>query len=81
MTDLEAAWAAVHEHTPEDCYARRPYFNERQDRWEEYAYDQSETPVVCKREREWTAVGPTEVRCVQEMARCLAELKAGRWPR
>ena len=81
MTDLAAAWDAVHDATPEDWYVGRPYYGERHDRWEQYAYDQSETPVVGKREREWTAVGPTEVRCVREIARCLAELKAGRWPK
>jgi hypothetical protein len=27
-----------------------------------------------------TAVRPTELRCVPEMARCLADLRAGRWP-
>jgi hypothetical protein len=78
--DLELAWAAVHDATPEDWYVGRPYFDERHNRWEQYAFDASETPVVGKRSREWTAVGPTELRCVQEMARCLAELRAGRWP-
>ena len=46
-----------------------------------HAFDPSETPVVGKRSREWTAVGPTELRCVQEMARCLGELREGRWPK
>jgi hypothetical protein len=45
-----------------------------------YAFDPSQRLVVGKRSREWTAVGPTELRCVEEMARCLGELKAGRWP-
>ena len=54
--DLEAAWDAVHDATPEGRY-------------------------VGKRSREWIAVGPTEVRCAMEMARCLDELKAGRWPK
>ena len=45
-----------------------------------FAFDPSETPIVGKRSREWTAVGPTELRCVQEPARCLGGLKAGRWP-
>ena len=56
-------------------------FDERQNRWEQYAFDRAETPVVGKRSREWTAVGPTELECVRTMARCLAELKAGRWPK
>ena len=46
-----------------------------------YAYDRAETPVGGKRSREWTATGPTELRCVQEMARCLGELREGRWPK
>ena len=45
-----------------------------------HAFDPSETPVVGKHSREWTAVGPTELRCVEEMARCPAELREGRWP-
>ena len=45
-----------------------------------YAFDPSETPDVGKRSREWTAVGPTELDCVRTMARCLAELKEGRYP-
>jgi hypothetical protein len=44
------------------------------------AFVPSERPVVCKRSREWTAASRTEPRCVQVMARCLGELKAGRWP-
>ena len=73
--------AGVHENTPTPCYVGRPGYEERHNRWEQYAFDPSEKPVVGKREREWIAAGPTEVRCVQEMARCLGELKAGRWPK
>lgn len=57
------------------------YFDERHDRWEQYAFDESETPVVGRRSREWVAVGPTEARCVREMARCLRELRESRWPK
>ena len=59
----------------------RPGFEERYNSWSMYAFDPSERPIVGKRSREWIAVGPTELRCVQEMARCLAELREGRWPR
>ena len=52
--------AAVHDATPEGWYFGRPYFDERHNRWEQYAYDSAEKPVVGKRSREWTAVGPTE---------------------
>lgn len=46
-----------------------------------YAFDLSEKAVVGKRSWQWTAVGQTELECVRDMARCLGELKAGRWPR
>jgi hypothetical protein len=46
-----------------------------------FAFDPSEKAVNGRRERQWTAVGRSELECVQEMARCLGELKAGRWPR
>ncbi len=46
-----------------------------------YAFDPSERPVVGKRSREWTAIGPTEEAVVREMARCLREIGAGRVPR
>lgn len=73
-------WAAVHNATPDGWYVGRPYFDERHNRWEQYAFDPRETPVVGKRLRKRTVVGQTELHCVQEMARCLGELKAGRWP-
>ena len=80
MTNLEAARAAVHENTPEGWYVGRPGIEERYGQWSMHAFDPSEKPVVGKRSREWTAVGQTELHCVEEMARCLGEIKAGRWP-
>ena len=59
----------------------RPYFDDRHNRWEQYAYDPSETPVVGQRSREWVATGQTELHCLQTMARCLRELREGRWPK
>jgi hypothetical protein len=44
-----------------------------------FAFDTTETPVVGKRSREWTAVGQTELHCMQTMADCLRALGAGRW--
>lgn len=81
MTDpaLAAAWDAVHEHTPEGWYVGRPGYVGRYRQWSMYAFDPSEWPVVGKRSREWTAVGQSELHCVEVMARCLAEIKAGRW--
>ena len=80
MIDLEAAWAAVHENTPEGWYVGQPMEHPERAEWSQYAFDPSETPVVGKRSREWTAVGQTRLHCVQTMAYCLAELMAGRWP-
>lgn len=59
MTDLDliVAWPVVHDATPEDWYFGRPYFDERHNRWEQYAFEQTERPIVGKRSREWTAVG------------------------
>jgi hypothetical protein len=42
--------------------------------------DDPDSRLLRARSREWAAVGPTEIRCVQEMARCLRELREGRWP-
>lgn len=57
----------------------RPGFKERYNQWS-MAFDPSETPIVGKRSREWTAIGRIELECVQVMARCLGELREGRWP-
>ena len=78
-TDLRAAWDAVHDATPDGWYVGKPGYEERYNQWSMYAFDPSEKAVVGERSREWTAVGPTELRCVEEMALCLAELKAGGW--
>jgi hypothetical protein len=83
MTDeaIAAAWDAIHENTPEGWYVGRPGYEERYRQWTQYAFDPSETPVVGKRSRESVATGRTELHCLRVMARCLAEIKAGRWPR
>ena len=79
MTDLEAAWATVHDNTPDGWYVGQPEHPERNE-WSQFAFDPSEKPIVGKRSSEWTAVGQTELGCVQSMARCLGELREGRWP-
>ena len=83
MTDeaLAAAWEAVHENTPPGWYVGRPSYVDRYRQWNMYAFDPAEKPIVGKRSREWTAVGQTERHCLWVMARCLAEIKAGRWPK
>jgi hypothetical protein len=70
MTKLEAAWAAVHDSMPEGWFVGRPMEHPERNERSQFAFDTIETPVVGKRSREWTAVGQTELRCVQEMARC-----------
>ena len=59
----------------------RPGYVDRYRQWNMYVFDSSERPVVGKRSREWTAVGQSELHCVQVMARCLEEIKAGRCPK
>ena len=58
MTDLEAAWSAVHENTPDGWYVGQPMEHPERNEWSQFAFDPSETPVVGKRSREWTACGP-----------------------
>lgn len=52
----------------------------RLNRWAP-AFDPSEKAIVGVRTREWTAVAPTEVEVVLEMARCLREIVEGRVPK
>ncbi|MGZ8803500.1 MAG: hypothetical protein ACXWZL_13065 [Mycobacterium sp.] len=46
-----------------------------------YAFDPTERPKVGLRNKEWTAVGRSELHVVQVMAHCLREISAGRVPR
>ncbi len=43
-------------------------------------FDLTERAKVGRRQREWTAIGETEVECVRAMARCLREIREGRVP-
>lgn len=82
MTDIEAAWDAIHDATPPSWFVGRPAFEERRSPpWSQYAFDPDEKPKVGHRSREWTAVGMTELDCLEEMARCLGEIREGRAPR
>jgi hypothetical protein len=82
--DLEAAWAQVDAaNATLRWYVGRPSLHEERDFWEMYAFDPTENAKVGVRSREWTAVAPQEVGqigVVLEMARCLAEISAGRVP-
>ena len=81
MTDLEAAWDELHAAVPKGWVAGRPYHHEERRTWEQYAFIPSGAPRGGRPKKEWIAVGPTEVACVREMARCLGEIRDGRWPR
>ena len=79
MTDdeIEAAWDEVFDALPAAWSVGRPSYH---DEWTQYAFDSFERPSVGIRSRAWTAIGPPEVACLREMARCLRELGAGRVP-
>lgn len=73
--------AAAHDNTPRAGTSDGPTGTSDTTAGSMYAFDPRETPIVGKRSHEWIAVGPSELRCLQEMARCLAELREGRWPK
>lgn len=83
MDELEAAWNELHE--ANEAVSRfvgdRPTSRVLAVPWSQYAFDPKERPKVGRRSREWTSIGPSEVRCVRNMARCLRELSEGRVPR
>ena len=81
MTDLEAAWAAVHENTPKDWYVGKPMEHPERNEWSPFACDPSKTPIVGKRSREWTAIEQTELHCVQTDGLLPGRAEAGRWPK
>jgi hypothetical protein len=81
VSEIEMAWDEVRAANTMGWRVGTPSFHDEADRWEQYAYDPSERPASGTRSREWIAVAPTEVMCVREMARCLRELREGRWPR
>jgi hypothetical protein len=78
---LEDAWDAPHDATPAGWYVGRPAYHDERHEWQQYALDPAERAVVDVRKREWTAVAQTEEGVVREMARCLAEISAGRVPK
>ncbi len=77
MTDLAAAWDALHEATPAGWHVGRPSYHDERREWLMYAFDPSERPKVGLRSREWTAVSQSEEGVVREMARCLREIAGG----
>ena len=79
-TDLEDAWYDLHDAKPAGWFVGRPSYSERYKAWEQYAFDPSERAQVGLRSRECTAVAPTEVEVVRELARCLRLTREGRVP-
>ncbi len=70
-TDLEAAWDDLHGAKPPGWFVGRPFYNERRKACEQYAFDPREKAKVGVRSREWTAVAPTQLEVIRELARCL----------
>lgn len=78
---LRDAWQSLRAATPPGWLMGRPGYNPERRVWELYAYDTTADSQAGLREREWTAIAESEEGVVREMARCLAEIKAGRVPR
>jgi hypothetical protein len=74
VTDLAAAWDAVHEATPPGWQVGRGYYHDERGVWEQCAWLPSGRARGSGPEKDWIAVGATEVECVREMACCLREL-------
>lgn len=77
----ETAWDDLNQVIPDGWTIGRPSFHPERDEWLQCAFDPSERPKVGLRSREWTAVHPTQIGVVREMARCPREIRAGRPPR
>ena len=79
---VDELWAQIHEATPPGWFVGRPAFEPRRAvPWSEYAFDPAEKPKVGHRSREWTAVGMTEEACLEEIARCLDQVRDREVPR
>lgn len=81
--ELAATWADVHAaNEPLGWFVGQPTEpTVRGLEWTQYAFDPRETPRVGRRTREWTAMAPTQLGVLREMARCLREISGGRAPR
>ena len=79
---IEAAWLEVHAALPPGWFVGHPAFESRRAvPWSMYAFDTTEKPKIGHRSREWTAMAPTELDVLVEMARCLGEIRLGRVPK
>jgi hypothetical protein len=78
---LYRAWDALQAAAPRGWYVGNPSFHPERNEWLLYAFDPSESAVGGLRKREWTAIAQTEEAVIAEMARCFAEINAGRVPK
>ena len=82
--DIAAAWSEVHEALDAlpGWFVGRPAFEVRRDPpWSMYATDRFAGQKIGRRAREWMAIGPTELRVLQEMADALRAVSEGRVPK
>lgn len=80
MSELEAAWNAVHDAKPDGWFVGRPTPHPEAREWVMYAFDPRERAIAGHRSRQWTAVAATELEVLREMARCLRLIRAGEVP-
>ena len=78
---LEKAWDEIHLAKPAGWWVGPPSFHVERNEGAMYAFDTTERAKVERRSREWTAVAPTQIRVVREIARCLQEIRDGRVPK
>lgn len=81
MPDPDDAWSLIHDATPRGWFVGRPGYDPTRRQWTQYAFDPTEKARVGNREREWVAVGETELHVLEQMAYSLGEIKEGRVPR
>ncbi len=72
--DLAEAWDELFAAFPDGWAVGRPVYDPGARVWTLYAFLLSERPTVGKQMNAWTAVAPTELGVVAEMARCLREI-------
>jgi hypothetical protein len=80
LTDIDDAWTELHDAKPAGWYVGRPPYDERRGVWDQYAFDPAERAHAGVRRWEWTAVAPTELEVIRELARCLRLIREGQVP-
>ena len=80
MGHLEDAWSDLHKAKPDGWFVGRPSYDDGHRVWEQYAFDPRERAQAGVRSREWTAVAPTKLEVLHELARCLRLIREGRVP-